>query len=178
MYGNLTCHNILAIYTTWQSNNVEKYSTGDLIDYDKLYHFTNKEKKVKEGKFNTRMIYLESEGYLEIERTNNENMRVILRPKGRMAAAGLLFIQKNDEILHRRIIDFGMLIINIMIVVIAYLALNSDVSTKTDTLKEQITKMQFELKKETQIQSKDIYQMHHQIDFLNSKINDSIIFRH
>ncbi|MEP6466174.1 MAG: hypothetical protein ABJB05_07695 [Parafilimonas sp.] len=99
MYGYETNQTILLAYTVWQSDNIQKYKAGELLEYDELYALSNKIRKVKQNVFNAQILYLEHEGFLEIGRNELPKLFVILRQKGRGAALGDFFRKQNDKII-------------------------------------------------------------------------------
>lgn len=165
MYGYETNQSILLAYVLWQSENVERYRAGELLEYDELYTLTNKIRKIKESVFGAQMLYLEHEGFLEIGRKNLPKMPVILRSKGRGAALGDFFRKENDKILWKGGVDGLMVLGTWALAIITFLALRKDDNEKMQSLQLQLSTLKSEVQLIKQKQIHTDYELHNNVDY-------------
>lgn len=93
------------------------------------------------------IVYLALEGYLKIEARSDGSPTVKITEKGISAYMGAYFLEKNQELIYKRIIDWLMIICNGVVAMVAIMALNStNQDNQLKSIEERLNKIEQEYK--------------------------------
>jgi hypothetical protein len=130
-----------------------------------------------DNKLSALLLNLQSEDYIKIKKEGEVKM-INIEEKGVFAANNKLFLEKNHKLIWEGIRNYGMLIANIAVAIVAIVALTRDDSKfagKDDVLQlqSQITTLKLQLHQERSDQQKTLSQMSSQVDSLLHTKNSS-----
>jgi hypothetical protein len=138
MYLNNTKHKILHEYVFWKKNNRKIGATLDYADFHALF-----KSKMSEDKFAKSIISLEHDGYINFDTDAQSNKADIeITPKGVSAGLDSHFKKVNYEIVQKLLIDFGMLLCNIIVAIVAVMAISQSNDTAVKDLQVRLKEVE------------------------------------